>query len=276
MKELTDDHLAELIENGFVIVEKFFDEEDCKRGVEEMHKVLKPWSEVKDDPPENLCTFTTWPGPSLWINRFAITNDTFVAFAKKYLQTEHIHLRSGTPFVRYPGCTHFTGDGSIHIDNINNSLLPECNDHIFGQIGFWSHLEDVGLDNAPLHLWPHSEKNRTLENATKLNVPAGSIGIFTNYTWHSASVFTGTDGQRYIWGGSFGRADHVWEGFKHYTDLGNVPTFIELVCSLTPTQREMLRFPAPGHRYYTKESLVKLEERYPGFDESGEYAKNIQ
>lgn len=103
MQPLTDEHLNELIERGFIIVKDVFDEATCKHGVAEMEKYLKPWSEVKDDPPEELCTFTTWPSQSLWLNSFIITNDVLVDFAQRYLQTEHIQMRSGTPFVRYPG-----------------------------------------------------------------------------------------------------------------------------------------------------------------------------
>lgn len=279
MQALTDSHLNQLIGQGYLILEEVFDEDICRKGLEEMEKVLKPWTEVKDDPPEELSTFTTWPSRSLWLNRFVITNDVMVDFAQRYLQTEHIQLRTGTPFVRYPGCVSFTevthGRDSIHIDNVNNSLLPECDDHIFGQVQFWSHLQDVGPEQAPLLLWPNSDHERKYEEAVKLSVPAGSLGIFTNYTYHSASPFSATEGQRYIWGGQFGRADHYWEGFKHYTDKAMDPHFQELVSSLTPRQREMLRFPPAGHRYYTKASLTKLEGRYPGFDATGEYGREL-
>lgn len=276
MKPLTDDHLNELIEKGFIILHDIFDESTCKKGVEEMHTILKPWSEVKDDPPEQLQTFITWPTKSLWINRFVITNDVLVDFAQRYLQTAHIHLRTGTPFVRYPGCINFTeaecGRNSIHIDNVNNSLLPECDDHIFGQVQFWCIMQDIGPGQAPLQLWPYQDKERRYEDSIKLAVPAGSLGIFTNFTYHSASPFTAAEGERYTWGGSFGRADHCWEGFKHYTDQAQNPHFQELVSSLTPRQREMLRFPPVGHRYYTEATLTNLAERYPGFDASGEYS----
>jgi hypothetical protein len=279
MQPLTDNHLHDLVERGFIILEDVIDEATCRKGVEEMEKVLKPWSEVKDDPPAELNKFTTWPSPSLWLNRFVITNDVLVDFAQRYLQTEHIQLRTGTPFVRYPGCVSFTevtdGRNSIHIDNINNSLLPACDDHIFGQVQFWCHLQEVGPEQAPLLLWPHGDQERDYEKAVKLSVPAGSMGIFTNYTYHSASPFTATEGQRYIWGGQFGRADHYWEGFRHYTDKATDPHFQALVSSLTPRQREMLRFPPAGHRYYTEETLQKLEERYPGFDATGAYRKMI-
>lgn len=129
-----------------------------------MEKVLKPWTEVKDDPPGEVCTFTTWPYRSLWLNRFVITNDVMADFAQRYLQAENIQLRTLAPFVRYPGCDSFTetthGRDSIHVDNINNSRLPECDDHIFGQVQFWSDLQDVGPEQAPLLLWPNSDRIR--------------------------------------------------------------------------------------------------------------------
>jgi len=40
---------------------------------------------------------------------------------------------------------------------------------------------------------------------------------------------------------------------------------------MTPRERELLRFPPPNHSYYTKQTLAALEERYPGWNASGDY-----
>ena len=141
----------------------------------------------------------------------------------------------------------------------------------FGQIQFWTHLEEVQPGQAPLQLIPRKHGN-DMSHAVELVCPPGTICIFTNYSYHSANDFTADFGQRYTWGVAFGRADSVFEGFRHYTAVGGNPHFQELISALTPEQRSMFRFPKIGDPAYTPAMLAALEERYPGFDKNGEYA----
>ena len=79
------------------------------------------------------------------------------------------------------------------------------------------------------------------------------------------------DGQRFTWGIGLGRADHYWEGFRHYTDKGKNPIFSKFIGALTGQEREVFRFPAAGHPYYTPQTLAALEEQYPGWNAGNEY-----
>jgi hypothetical protein len=51
----------------------------------------------------------------------------------------------------------------------------------FGQIQFWTHLEEVKPGMAPLQLVPR-EFGKDMSKAVELVCPAGTICIFTNYT----------------------------------------------------------------------------------------------
>eukprot|EP01047_Picozoa_sp_COSAG01_P007052 COSAG01_NODE_261_length_20040_cov_33.761496_5_plen_124_part_00 len=111
-----------------------------------------------------------------------------------------------------------------------------------------------------------------MSKAVQLVVPAGTVCAFGNYVEHSAGNFTDSDGQRFTWGFGLGRADHCFEGFRHYTSMGSNPHFIELIASLTPAERCYFRFPKVGDPCYTEPMLAALEARYPGWDRTGEYA----
>ena len=206
----------------------------------------------------------------------AAMDEEGIAFARQWLKTDAIHARVGCLIARYPGHTGGgTGhdDSGLHIDNGNNSLLPQSEDlREFGQIGFWVHLEDVAEDQAPLRLIP-KKYGRDMTHCVPLVCKGGTLCIFTNFSWHSASAYTRADGQRFTWGFSFGRADHYWEGFRHYTHLGKgAPVFQEFIGGLTAAQRELWRFPPAGHPYYTEQTLALLEEQYPGWN-SDEYRR---
>jgi len=278
MKKLTDAHLAELDENGFVVVPNYYEGDQLREMQNAQRRVLPIWEDVKDEPPPGQTQYKEFPPPELTLLKPTIDPDA-VAFARRWLKTDAIHARVGCMIVRYPG---YKGGGvgsdasGLHIDNGNNSLLPESEElREFGQVSFWVHLEDVAIDQAPLRLIPKKHGN-DMTKAVPLVCEGGTMCIFTNYTCHSASDYLRKDGQRYTWGFAYGGADHFWEGFMHYTDKGKgdkFRTFLEFIGSMTAKERELWRFPPAGHSYYTEQTLALLEEQYPGWD-SSEYVRS--
>ena len=107
MSKLTDDHIKELEEQGFVIVSDFFEGEQLSEMQEAQRRVLKTWEEVNDDPPPGRGVLVEFPVPELSLLKPTVCDDA-VEFAKKWLKTEKIHARVGCMIVRYPG---FKGGG---------------------------------------------------------------------------------------------------------------------------------------------------------------------
>ena len=96
--------------------------------------------------------------------------------------------------------------------------------------------------------------------------------IFNTHVWYSATVFLGSEGQRYSVTRIYGRADHYWEGVRSYTNLGMREPFRAFIGSLSAKDRELFRFPPVGHAVYTEKNLEHLEEQYPGWNARGEYS----
>ena len=280
MSQLTDARLEELDREGFIIVPGFISGERLERLRAAQRRVLPTWEETKANPPQDQAgnsLLKCFPHEEMELYQAAMDAES-INFARKWLKTDAIHMRVGCLIARYPGHTGGgTGsdDSGLHIDNGNNSLLPYSETHReFGQIGFWIHLEDVGEDQAPLRLIP-KKHGRDMSKCVPLVCKGGTLCVFTNFTWHSASAYTRADGQRFTFGYSFGRADHHWEGFRHYTHLGkNTPVFQKFIGGLSAAERELWRFPPAGHPYYTEQTLALLEEQYPGWD-SDEYRQAI-
>lgn len=267
--KLTDDHLDKLVEDGYVILHKYYSEEVRRPLAEAQRRVLQCWEEVKDNPPADRSQFVPgFPNKEQILNH-ALLEPQLMDFARRYLKTEHIHYRAGYMLARYPG---FKGDsGEPHIDNGNNSLLPKSESaREFGCLTFWTHLEDVGPDQAPLQLIPR-KYGKDMSKAEPLVCEGGTVCIFSTYTWHSAGNYERADGERFTWGQGFGRADHYWEGFRHYTSMGQDPAMREFIGAIGAKDREIFRFPPAGHPYYTKQTLAALEEQYPGWNARGEY-----
>lgn len=266
--KLTDAHFETLVEKGYVIIHRFLPEAQCTEMAAAVRRLLPPWEEIKDrgqEPPQDHAYF---PYPEPCLNR-AIINPEAIRFARRWLETGHIHYRPGLALVRYPGFNG--GRDTGHIDNGNNTLLPPTeSDHTHAQLNFWFYLEDVAADQAPTLFVAH-EDSGDLSKAEAMVAPAGSVCIFHNYTWHASSDYTRREGQRYVWKFAFGRADHYWEGVAHYTHVANDQHFRAFIGSITAEERELFRFPPAGHPYYTEQTLAALEVQYPGWNQRNEY-----
>ena len=265
---LTDAHFQDFCAKGYLVIPNFIAPDECREMAAAVRRLLRPWDEIRDagtQPPSTDHCYFPYPEPCL--NR-AILNPAALQFARRWHGTHHIHYRQGVAIVRYPG---FKGDqGHPHIDNGNNSLLPPTSDRRHAQIVFWLFPEAVDHDQAPLRLIATAD-GQDLDKAEVAAVPAGTAAIFHTYSWHSASDYLRTDGQRYTFSFGFGRADHYWEGVKHYTDQGHNPQFQSFIASITAEQRTVFWFPPPDHPYYTAQTLAALEEQYPGWNANHEY-----
>ena len=277
-----DEAFHTLETQGFCMIESYFQGEQLAELAAAMRRSIKPYDQLlAEGLPENFDGTLTcdWPFPEHILNVTGAQQTELIDFSRRWLGTDDIQIRVGIGLARYPG---FQGrKQGVHVDNGNNSLLPMPAAHAFseehrrfGQIQFWCHLEEVHPGQAPLQLVP-LKHGTDMSEAVEFVCPAGSMCIFTHYTYHSANDFTADFGQRYTWGVAFGRADSTFEGFRHYTALGQNSRFQELISALTPQQRPLFRFPKVGDPAYTTEMLAALEERYPGFDQTGEYAAAI-
>ena len=265
---LTDDHIDELEERGYVIVRNFLDEEQRKLIAAAVRNILKPWDEIQKAPPQDRSDFRIFPFTEPRLNQEPINRDD-IHFAQQWFRTDHIHFRPRSCLVRYPGFKW--PSGSSHLDNGNNSLLPPTDDRTHKQIWFWIHPEPVAKGQAPLQLIAH-EHMGDLSKAVPLICDGGTLCIFHTHTWHSGSDYILQDGQRYTWGFAFGHGAYCWEGVQHYTDVGHDSDFQRFISGLSAKDRELFRFPPVGHPYYTTQTLAALEEQYPGWNAKNEYS----
>ncbi len=102
-------------------------------------RVLPTWEEIKDTSPSGHSLLKGFPPEEMALLRGIVDHQAW-DFARKWFDTGHIHFRAGCMLARYPG---FKGGGTgsdaanLHIDNGNNSLLPQTESlRQFGQLVF--------------------------------------------------------------------------------------------------------------------------------------------
>ena len=269
--KLSDEHLDTFHEQGYVVVENFYPEEKRAQIAAQVRKQMPPWDELDEEGrKQEHGRMHDFPFEEMFFNHLILDQD-LIDFVARVLGTEEIHFRYAQNRVRYPEQQKGQDQG-LHQDNVNNSLLPVNQVWEFGQISSWYFPEDVSPDTAPMRIVPRKYGD-DVSKCYYLAVPGNTQMIFNTHIWHSATVFRGDEGQRYLVNRIYGRADHYWEGVYSYTSLGMHANFREFIGTLTARQRQYFRFPPPDHAYYNEETLALLEEQYPGWNARGEYKK---
>ena len=67
--QLTDSHIDELEERGYVIVHNFLDEEQRKEIAAAVRRILKPWSEIEEAPRKTVGTIASSRFPNQYSTR---------------------------------------------------------------------------------------------------------------------------------------------------------------------------------------------------------------
>ena len=266
--KLSNEHLRTFEEQGFVVLENYYSEEKRVAIAAAVRKTLPPWEEIKENPPEGSRLMDDFPYADMFFNELIIDMD-LISFVQRALDTEDIHFHYAHNWARYPNPEEPQSD-LLHRDVVNCSLLPPCDDNRYGQISSWYFPDEVRADQAPMRIIP-KPYGKDLTKKILLTVPAGTLMIFNNFLWHSATVYRGRQGQRYSVTRLYGRADHYWEGVSSYTNLGRVDHFKKFIGTLTARERQFFRFPPAGHPYYNSKTLELLEEQYPGWNARNEY-----
>jgi len=272
--KITEAHFQALVDDGYFIIPGYLDVTYADELSRAMRRQLKPWDEVKDKPPADRYDWQLFPLKELCHNR-AMLDEELIMLAARWFGTPQLVCHSVAMMVRYPGYIGDDGRGGDprpHQDTTNNSLLPPTTDRTHAQLVCWFFPEAVGEDQAPLRLVGN---NKDAGFGERVVGPAGTLAVYSTYTWHGTTSYRRGDGQRYNINFVWGRADHPWEGVGQYTNCAMVPEFQAFVGSLTARQREYFQFPPAGHAYYTRETIAALEKWYPGWDRGGEYSAKL-
>jgi ectoine hydroxylase-related dioxygenase (phytanoyl-CoA dioxygenase family) len=169
-------------------------------------------------------------------------------------------------------------DQPLHMDYENNTLVvPDPAD--LDQLASITYYTDVTEDLGPTYVVSfqdsagrHDANFHTRESAPDLYaherpvaVSAGSILLYNMRTFHRGSAFRAADGIRVSHHVAYQRANCTWTS-RNVPVLETAARVAALIPSLAPRQRTVLGFPAPGHPYWTPETIAAVERRYPGID----------
>ena len=142
-------------------------------------------------------------------------------------------------------------------------------------------LSDVPEDHGPTHLVPlavtagvpalphgylRSERPDYYHREQSGAGPAGTVVAYSTDTFHRGTEITAPRAARYSAHVSYRHADNEWTGRHAWGDRSFHPDWTPFVEQASMRQLLLFGFPAPGHPYWTPETIRDLEVRYPGLD----------
>jgi hypothetical protein len=268
---LTADQLAQFDEDGFVVVagvlsseeaatllaaawenfpspERYFADPDAFA-----HLVATPFSGLANFP---------WASPQL--NR-------------QILGVDDIRLYKGELWAKYAGTTDY--DQHHHRDFGNHTLVvPTTTVRRWMQVTTFTYLCDVDAGNGvtaavPRRFAAHipmgqrrTEPGELRDCEVLATGTAGSTLFYSTEVFHRATALKRPGSSRFTVLLDYKSADNPWTNKHAFGHLGQKREMVEFVTNVDPATRTLIDIPAPGHPFWTEQTIADMEVRYPGID----------
>jgi hypothetical protein len=297
-----DDAVQRWRDDGFVVLPSYLDARDLARGVAEL-PLLYPsadeFHEAPDDPRfarfrDEFGGITDFPFTSVELGLLAV-HARLVELAVALLGTDDVRVASIEAWAKYAGAAEY--DQHHHRDYLNQTLTVPSWDPAFRHVELFLYLVDVpealgpphyvprrvtegrapvpnwlprdaGVGLDPVHpTWVAQDAHPSLYNAEVSGAgPVGSVVAYSSGTFHRGTALTKPRGARYTLHVTFRRADAEWAVRHSWLAKANDAEWHAFVAGATPRQLALFGFPAPGHPFWTDETLAGTQIRYPELD----------
>jgi len=280
---ISDAHVADWRGHGYTVVERFLPESSLNECRAAFDATFPSWETYASAP----LAYRTDASGGHWreipylgdaLNLVALHPD-LIDFVERALGTRDVVLTQSMLWAKYAGFDDF--DQSLHVDYMNNSVLYPAPREMPDQCTVMVYYADVHDDLGPTYVIP---RDRTAQEPLvpylrprgrypdlyalerPLIVPAGSMLLYDLRTFHRGSRLVRPRGVRLTHHIAYRRADAPWVGYKVWANYGLTLEMQELIERASPRQREVLGIPAPGHPYWTEDTLAGNAARFPGMD----------
>jgi hypothetical protein len=234
----------------------------------------KAFAHLTSTPFSGLANF---PWASAALNRL-VANPRILSIVRQVLGVDDIRLYKGELWAKYGGSVDY--DQHHHRDFGNHTLVVPSTQRRWMQITTFTYLCDVDTHNGataavPKRFSSHiplgqrkTEPGELREHEVPAHGRAGSTLVYSTEVFHRATTITSPTASRFTVLADYRAADATWTNKHAFGHLGQRPEMIELVTNVDADTRTLLDIPAPGHPYWTEQTIADMEVRYPGIDMS--------
>jgi Phytanoyl-CoA dioxygenase (PhyH) len=281
---LTAQQLDIFNSDGFVLVPDVLDADELaivQKGVWETFPTPQDYfaepetyAHLTNNPFAGLVNFP-WASPEL--NRL-VAHPRILSIVRQILGTDDIRLYKGELWAKYSGNTDY--DQHHHRDFGNHTLVVPSVERHWMQVTTFIYLCDIDETNgataavpkqytAPIPLGQRRVEPGELRDREVLaSGKAGTVLVYSTEIFHRGTSMTGTDVSRFTMLADYRTAGNTWTSKQAFGNHGNRPEMIEFVTNVDADTRTLLDIPAPGHPYWTDQTIADMEVRYPGIDMS--------
>jgi Phytanoyl-CoA dioxygenase (PhyH) len=279
---LTEEQLDTFHTDGFVLVPDVLspDEVDIlRKGVWENFPTPEAYfaepevfAHLTSTPFSGLVNFP-WASPEL--NRL-VAHPRIVSIVRQILGVDDIRLYKGELWGKYSGNTDY--DQHHHRDFGNHTLVVPSTKREWMQVTTFTYLCDIDETNGATAAVP-KRYSRDIPLGQRLTDPgelrdrevlasgkAGTLLVYSTEIFHRGTSMTGANASRFTVLADYRAADATWTSKQAFGHSGNRSEMIEFVTNVDAGTRTLLGIPAPGHPYWTDQTIADMEVRYPGID----------
>ena len=222
-----------------------------------------------------LSGLTNFPWASPELNRL-VAHPRIVSIARQILGVDDIRLYKGELWAKYAGNIDY--DQHHRRDFGNHTLVVPSVERRWMQVTTFIYLCDVDEHNgataavsrqhsAHIPLGQRLAAPGELRDVEVLaSGKAGTVLVYSTEVFHRATSLTGAGASRFTMLADYRAADATWTNKHAFGHHGNRPEMIEFVTNVDADTRTLLDIPAPGHPYWTEQTISDMEVRYPGID----------
>jgi ectoine hydroxylase-related dioxygenase (phytanoyl-CoA dioxygenase family) len=279
---LSEEQLHRFNEDGFVVVPDVLSADETEAllhgaweqfpSPEQYFAEPEAYAHLTSTPFSGLVNFP-WTSPVL--NRL-IANERILSIVRQILGLDDIRLYKGELWAKYAGNADY--DQHHHRDFSNHTLVVPTIVRRWMQVTTFTYLCDVDERNGATAAVPkrfthdiplgqrRTEPGELRDREVLACGRAGSTLFYSTEIFHRGTSLTEPGSSRFTILADYKAADATWTNKHAFGDLGQRPEMIELVTNVEPGTRSLLDIPAPGHPYWTDQTITDMEVRYPGID----------
>ncbi|MGZ7011341.1 MAG: phytanoyl-CoA dioxygenase family protein [Ilumatobacteraceae bacterium] len=279
---LSEEQLHCFDDDGFVLVPDVLDRDEAEallHGAWEQFPSPQQYfadpaafAHLTSTPFSGLANF---PWTSAALNRL-VAHPRILAIVRQILGVDDIRLYKGELWAKYAGNTDY--DQHHHRDFGNHTLVVPTVERRWMQVTTFTYLCDVDDHNGATAIVPkrftaqiplgqrRTQPGELRDHEVLGCGRAGTTLFYSTEVFHRATSLHSPGASRFTILADYKAADANWTNKHAFGHLGQRPEMIEFVTNVDADTRTLLEIPAPGHPYWTDQTIADMEIRYPGID----------
>ena len=280
---ISDEQVKHWIDHGYVVVADFLGGEDLAGAQHSLYSTFPTTEEYVAYPAayQNDARgghMRESPYLSDELNDIAC-HPEIISFVERALGTPEIMLSQSIVWAKYPIAQDF--EQPLHADYMNTSLLYPIIRGGSEEVTFIIYYVDIDQELGPTYVvskqqsqdellvpytYPRDTRPDVYRCERPICVSAGSLLAYSMGTLHRASHITSRSRIRFTHHLVYRAAAAQWVGYRVWANYGLSAEMQAWIERMSPRQRMLLGFPAPGHEYWGEETLRGIAARYPRMD----------